>query len=102
MCIRDSSLSKVPRILALLKDGKVGDELPFGKIRAIAFSILSTEEIDLVTDLIGRNKPDKKQLIGSFYQINRRSISLYLRPLAVHFDFNNAATVSYTHLRAHE
>ncbi len=86
-----ASLSKVPRILALLKDGKLGDELPFGKIRAIAFSILSTEEIDLVTDLIGRNKPDKKQLIGSFYQINRRSISLYLRPLAVHFDFNNAA-----------
>jgi len=85
-----TSLSKVPQVLALLKDESLNEE-PFKAVKQMAFSILKLEEIDLVTDLIKQNKPDKKQLMGQFYQNSKRLISLYLRPSAVHFDFDNAA-----------
>ncbi|MEM8528617.1 MAG: Tn3 family transposase, partial [Bacteroidota bacterium] len=87
----NSSLSKVPRVLGLLNNQSLSDELPFGKVRKMAFAILSHKEIDLVTDLIEKNKPDKKQLIGAFYKKRKRLISLYLRPIAIHFELNNAA-----------
>ncbi len=85
-----TSLSKVPQVLALLKDESLNGLL-FKTVKKMAFSILKLDEIDLVTDLIKQTKLDKKQLIGQFYQNSKRLISLYLRPSAIHFDFDNAA-----------
>lgn len=86
----NTSLAKVPQILALLKDNSLDDVL-FKTVKQMAFSILTPNEIDLINDLIQRNKPDKKQLMGQFYQNNKRLVSLYLRPIAIHFNFDNAA-----------
>jgi len=87
----NNSLSKVPKVLELLKNKELSDKITFGKIRKMVFSILNHREMDLVVDLIEKNKPNKKQLTGIFYQKNKRLISLYLRPIAIHFELNNAA-----------
>lgn len=85
----NSSLVKVPQVLALFKDETLKNEVLFGMVRKIAFKILSPAEMDLVNDLIERNRLNKKELMWMFYHDNRRLISLYLRPLGLHFNFDN-------------
>ena len=85
----NTSLAKVPQVLAFFKDKTLEDELLFGKVRQMVFKTLSPAEIDLVRDLIERNRLNKKELVWIFYHDNRRLISLYLRPLGLHFNFEN-------------
>lgn len=84
----NESLARVPKVLALFKDGKRDDVL-FGKVKKVAFGILSPKGFDLAIDLIRRSKPDKKELVWMFYQINKRLVSLYPRPLCFYLSFNS-------------
>jgi TnpA family transposase len=82
------SLAKVPKILALFQDQAM-DEHVFEVVKKIAFDILSPEGFDLVIELIDKTKPDKKELTGQFYELKKRLISLYLRPICFHFRFSS-------------
>jgi len=84
----NEALEKVPNILAFFRNDQ-RDKMLFSEVKRAAFRILSLEEFDLVIDFINRSKPDKKMLIWMFYQLKKRLISLYLRPLCFHFDFDN-------------
>lgn len=84
----NESLARVPKVLALFKDG-TRDDILFGKVKKVAFGILSPKGFDLAINLIRRSKPDKKELIWLYYQINKRLVSLYPRPLCFHLSFNS-------------
>lgn len=83
------SLSKVPRVLALFEDKTIPDQLLFKQVRKMAFAILSPKGFQLVSQLIHKNRLDKKELTWLFYQYNKRLISLYLRPLGIFFELDN-------------
>lgn len=83
-----ASLSKVPKVLALFK-GNTRDKMLFEQVKKEAYDILDLKEMGLASDMIDRNRLDKKELRWRYYQINGRLISLYLRPLGSHFEFNN-------------
>ncbi len=84
----NEALEKVPEILAFFRNDK-RDKTPFNEVKKEAFAILTPQEFDLVIDTIHRNKPDKKVLTWMYYQLKKRLISLYLRPLCFHFEFDN-------------
>jgi len=84
----NEALDKVPNILAFFRNDQ-RDKMLFSEVKRAAFSILTPEEFDLVIDFIKKSKPDKKVLIWMYYQIKKRLISLYLRPLCFHFSFDN-------------
>lgn len=82
------ALDKVPDILSFFRNNQ-RDKIPFEIVKEEAFGILSPKDFDLVIDLIHKNKPNKKELIWTYYQLKQRLISLYLRPLCFHFQFNS-------------
>lgn len=84
----NEALNKVPNILTFFRNNQ-RDKTPFSEVKQEAFGILSPKEFDLVIDFIKKSKPDKKVLIWMYYQLKKRLISLYLRPLCFHFDFDN-------------
>ena len=84
----NEALEKVPSILKFFRSNQ-RDKMPFSEVKAEAFGILGPQEFDLVIDFIQKSKPDKKVLTWMYYQLKRRLISLYLRPLCFHFRFDN-------------
>jgi len=84
----NQALEKVPAILTFFTNDK-RDKTLFSEVKKEAFDILTPQEFDLVVDFIHRSKPDKKVLTWMYYQVKKRLISLYLRPLCFHFNFDN-------------
>ena len=84
----NEALDKVPDVLSFFRNDQ-RDKMPFSEVKKEAFGILTPQEFDLVIDFIHKSKPDKKVLTWMYYQLKRRLISLYLRPLCFHFNFDN-------------
>lgn len=82
------SLSRVPKVPALFKDTS-NDDVLFGEIKKKAFSWLSPEGFDLAINIIYRTRPDKKEIKWLYYQMNKRLISLYLRPICFFLQFGS-------------
>ena len=84
----NEALDKIPDVLEFFRNDQ-RDEISFLKIKKEVFSILSPQELDLAINFIHKSKPDKKVLTWMYYQLKKRLISLYLRPLCFHFAFDN-------------
>ena len=85
----NQQLAKVPQLLGMFTDPAITDEIPFGKIREQAFTMIDQESINLVRQYIEQHKLDDKAIEWSYYDLNKRKLGYTMRYLFAHLNFKS-------------